>query len=94
MLISKAEEIRKERIGMIEKNWTIRKAGIADAEALSECIHAAYRRYIPRLKGKTLPPLAVDYEAEIRAYPVWVAEFDGSLAGGLILMPEEHYMTI
>lgn len=79
---------------MIKKNWTVRKAGIADAEALAECMHAAYTRYIPRLKGKTLPPLTVDYEAEIRAYPVWVAEFDGNLAGGLILMPERHYMSI
>jgi N-acetylglutamate synthase-like GNAT family acetyltransferase len=36
----------------------------------------------------------MDYEEEIRSYPVWVAESDGILVGGLILMPEADHMTI
>ena len=79
---------------MRKRNWTIRKAGVSDAEALTECMHAAYMVYTSRLGGKVLPPMTVDYEKEIRSYPVWVAESDGTLVGGLILMPENVYMTI
>lgn len=79
---------------MPKRSWTIRKAGVSDAEALAECMHAAYMIYTSRLGGKTLPPMTVDYEEEIRSYPVWVAESDGTLVGGLILMPEDDYMTI
>jgi N-acetylglutamate synthase-like GNAT family acetyltransferase len=79
---------------MLKKDWTIRKAVISDAEALTECMHEAYMIYTSRLGGKTLPPLMVNYEEEIRSYPVWVAESDGTLVGGLILMPEDKYMTI
>ena len=79
---------------MHKRNWTLRKASVSDAEALSECMHAAYVTYSARLMGKTLPPMTVNYEDEIRTYPVWVAESDGSLVGGLILMPEKNYMTL
>ena len=79
---------------MTKKRWTIRKATISDAEALAECMQVAYMIYTSRLGGKTLPPMTVDYEEEIRSYPVWVAESDGTLAGGLILMPEDDYITI
>ena len=79
---------------MPKRNWTIRKAVVADQEALGECMRAAYMIYTSRLGGKTLPPMEVDYEEEIRSYPVWVAESDGILVGGLILMPEDDYMTI
>jgi GNAT superfamily N-acetyltransferase len=57
-------------------------------------MHAAYIIYMSRLNGKTLPPMTVDYKEEIRSYPVWVAESDDTLVGGLILMPEDEYMTI
>ena len=79
---------------MNKKNWILRKAVISDAQSLAECMHAAYTAYTSRLGGKTLPPMTVDYEEEIRSYPVWVAESDDTLVGGLILMPEETYMTV
>jgi N-acetylglutamate synthase-like GNAT family acetyltransferase len=79
---------------MSKKSWTIRKAVMSDAEPLNECMQAAYKIYTSRLGGKTLPPMMVDYEEEIRSFPVWVAESDGSLVGGLILMPEAEHMTI
>lgn len=79
---------------MPKRSWTIRKAFISDAGALSECMHAAYMIYTSRMGGKTLPPLTIDYKEEIRSYPVWVAESDGIFVGGLILMPEDGYMTI
>ncbi len=67
---------------------------ISDTEALSACMQAAYKAYLSRLGGVTLPPMTVDYEEEIRSYPVWIAESDKSLVGGLILMPEDECMTI
>lgn len=79
---------------MSKKSWTIRKAVLSDAESLKECMHAAYKVYTHRLGDKTLPPMAVDYRDEIRSFPVWVAESDGNLVGGLILMPEDEHMTI
>jgi N-acetylglutamate synthase-like GNAT family acetyltransferase len=79
---------------MRDKSWAIRKATVSDAEALAECMHAAYVIYKSRLGGKTLPSMAVDYEEEIRSYPVWIAESDGTVIGGLILMPEDDYITI
>ena len=79
---------------MPKSNWTIRKAVTTDAKALAECMHAAYMVYTKRLGGKTLPPMTVDYEEEIRSFPVWVAVSDETVVGGLVLMPEDDYMTI
>ncbi len=79
---------------MNNKDWRLRNAVIGDAKALTECMHAAYGSYAARLNGVVLPPLTVNYEDEIRACPVWVAEADLTIIGGLILMPEEGWMTI
>lgn len=73
---------------MSKRRLTIRKAVISDAEILAECMHASYLIYTSRLGGKTLPPMRVDYKEEIRTSLVWIAESDGMLVGGLILMPE------
>lgn len=79
---------------MDKNHWTLREARISDAKALSDCIQAAYAIYSSRLSGKTLPPMTVNYEDEIRTYPVWVAESNGVIVGGLILLPEKCYMTL
>ena len=79
---------------MSKRSWTIRKAVVSDAEVLADCMHASYMAYTSRLGGKTLPPMGVDYKDEIRTSPVWIAESDGMLVGGLILMPEKDYLTI
>ena len=79
---------------MSKKSWTVRKAVLSDAESLNECMQAAYKIYTSRLSGRTLPPMVVNYREEIRSFPVWIAESDGTLVGGLILMPEDGHMTI
>ena len=79
---------------MSKKSWTVRKAVLSDAESLNECMQAAYKIYTSRLSGRTLPPMEVDYREEIRSFPVWIAESDGTLVGGLILMPEDGHMSI
>lgn len=74
--------------------WNIRKGTIDDAKSLKSCMIIAYSKYLNRLNGKTLPPMDIDYEEEIASFPVWVAEFDKEIVGGLILMFEDKYTTI
>lgn len=74
--------------------WHIRRAKPEDAEAFANCMTTAYTVYLDRMKGKRLPPMDVDYLSEIRDYPSWVAECNGKIAGGLIMMFEEEYASI
>lgn len=46
---------------------------------------AAYSVYLHSLKGASLPPLQVDYAAEIQNYPTWVAVCNEKVLGGLIM---------
>jgi hypothetical protein len=55
---------------MSKKRWTRRKAVISDAESLRECMQAAYKVYTPRLGGKILPPMLVDYKEN----PIYLCE--------------------
>lgn len=66
-------------------NWKIRKANIEDADGLRRCMHRAYSIYAERMAGESLPPLEIDYTAEIQNYPTWVAESEGQIIGGLIM---------
>jgi GNAT superfamily N-acetyltransferase len=79
---------------MNRRSWNIRKAIIDDAKNLKSCMDIAYAKYLSRLKGKRLPPMDVDYEEEIASFPVWIAESDKEMVGGLILMFEDDYTTI
>lgn len=79
---------------MNTKKWSIRKAIINDARNLKSCMEMSYSKYLNRLNGKPLPPMEVDYEEEIANFPVWVAEFNKEIVGGLILMFEDDYATI
>jgi GNAT superfamily N-acetyltransferase len=44
--------------------------------------------------GARLPPMDVDYLAEIKNYPTWVVESDRSILGGLIMMFENDQASI
>ena len=79
---------------MNRKRWNIRKAVIDDAKNLKICMEIAYSKYLNRLKGKRLPPMDVNYKDEIAAFPVWVAEFNKEIVGGLVLVFEDDYVTI
>ena len=67
------------------RNWQIREAVAEDATALAACMKSAYTPYRDRLGSAQLPPMEVDYLAEIEHYPVWVAESDGNILGGLVM---------
>jgi len=75
-------------------SWSIRRAKIDDAMALTECMHAAYGEYSNRFGNERLPPLTVNYATEIKEFPVWVAISNELVVGGIIMMPEKEHMTI
>lgn len=79
---------------MNQKSWKIRKAIVDDAKGVKSCMTLAYTKYLDRLKGDRLPPMDVDYEEEISYYPVWVAESNNEIVGGLMLIFEDDYTTI
>ncbi|PCI75058.1 MAG: hypothetical protein COB20_13800 [SAR86 cluster bacterium] len=76
------------------KEFTIRQATLADADALQECMMAAYSVYLETLKEISLPPLEVDYASEILNYPTWVAQREGKIVGGLIMTFEESCAVV
>ncbi|MGF1732563.1 GNAT family N-acetyltransferase [Photobacterium kasasachensis] len=79
---------------MNKKTWEIRQAKLSDADSLARCMYDAYSQFKEKLGGQDLPPMLVDYEEEIRSYPVWVAYAGEHLVGGLILVFSETYTTI
>lgn len=79
---------------MSELKWHIREAVIEDSTGLKKCMVLAYSEYLERMGGVRLPPMDVDYEDEIKNYPVWVAEMGKEIVGGLILVKEQEYFSI
>lgn len=60
----------------------IRRASDADAEALTDVITAAYAPY----QHLGLPPVAEGVADDITRHFVWVAEVDGQVRGGIVLI--------
>ena len=73
-------------------NVRFRRAEAQDAEALAACIDAAYAQYASRITA--LPPLSANCAEGIATCQVWLAEFDGTIVGALILMPEAGFMRL
>ena len=57
-------------------------------------MESAYTTYQERMRGVRLPPMDVDYSSEIKNYPTWVVESDGSILGGLIMVFENDQASI
>ena len=57
-------------------------------------MRAAYSTYADRFAGSRLPPMDADYAAEIRDYPVWVVDLQGTIIGGLIMSFEGECATL
>ncbi len=75
-------------------DWKIRKATLADSEGLKNCMESAYAMYQKRMGGNRLPPMDVDYSAEIQHFPTWVVDANGRIFGGLIMMFKKNDATI
>jgi len=78
----------------MKKQWNIRKASLDDAYGLKLSMDFAYAPYKERMNGLRLPPMDSDYEFEIQHFPTWVLDFEGQIAGGLIMVFEKSYATI
>lgn len=74
------------------ENWKIRRAGTRDADGLGRCFDAAYAQYAERIDD--LPPMSEDCAEEIAKYLVWVAEAEGTIVGGLVLVPSDGFMLL
>ncbi len=71
----------------------LRPARQDDAEAVTACVHAAYRHYVPRI-GRAPAPMDEDYAQAIRAGRVTVAESSGKIAGVLVLCDAEGELLL
>ena len=71
----------------------IRPAGLADLDAVTAIVNAAYSVYIARI-GKPPGPMLDDYRALIRAHQAWVLEDSGSVAGVIVLLPEDDHLLL
>lgn len=75
-------------------DWIVRPAEPRDADGLAQCVAAAYQLYIPRMGGQQPGPMLADYAEEIVQYQVWVAEANGDIIGGLVLIPYEDHILL
>jgi len=78
----------------MELEWHIREATLEDSDNLRNCMESAYTAYQDRMGGIRLPPMEVDYLSEIKNYPAWVVESEGSILGGLIMVFENDQASI
>lgn len=67
--------------------WNIRPATARDAPALADCIDAAYAPYRDRIKD--LPAVSEGIAETIGTDPVFIAELDRSVVGGVILQVQD-----
>lgn len=73
-------------------DWILRRAEQSDAAGLAACIDAAYAPYAARLPD--LPDVSGGVAEEIAQHQVWVAEFDGTIIGGLVIIPQPDFMLL
>ncbi|WP_421726059.1 GNAT family N-acetyltransferase [Bauldia sp.] len=73
-------------------DWTIRRAGLADADPLTACLEVAYAEDAARLAD--LPSMSDGVAGQIANDQVWVAEADGTVVGGLVLATGDGFMQL
>ena len=72
--------------------FTIRRAQASDAEALSNCIDAAYSIYASRISD--LPAVSEGISEAIEVHRVWVAQIEHDIVGGMILVLRDDFMIL
>lgn len=72
--------------------WQIRRAEPQDTRGLAGCIEAAYAGYAVRIAD--LPAVSEGLADDIAGHRVWVAERDGELGGGIVLVPKEDFLLL
>jgi ribosomal protein S18 acetylase RimI-like enzyme len=73
----------------------LRRAGPADAAGLAEVAVAAYSGYLERLPEGVRPgPMDTDYAEAVARAEAWVAEFEGQIAGFLVLEAADDHLLL
>ena len=72
---------------------TIRKAEMADATGIKDCVEAAYRRYIPRT-GQKPGPMLDDYSKVISRHQAFVLQESCQVIGVAVLVTGEGGMLL
>lgn len=72
--------------------WQIRPATLHDAGKLAECIAAAYAAHTERVSD--LPAVSDGIAEDIETSIVRVAEIQGHIAGGIVLIPGEGFLRV
>lgn len=75
------------------QNITIRPAVIEDSLDVSECVDAAYAKYIERI-GKKPAPMLTDYKALIEAGHVFLMIGESRPLGILVAEPKADFLFI
>jgi ribosomal protein S18 acetylase RimI-like enzyme len=85
----------KEKIPMTiaEDKINLRKASLADVEAISALTDAAYTKYIP-LIGRKPQPMTADYSRMVVDDTIWLLSVENKLAGVLVLVYEPEDLLI
>ena len=73
-------------------DWRLRRANVGDADALSECIAAAYSIYATTVTD--LHAVSEGISDDIKNHSVWVAEIDQNIVGGIIVIPQEGNLLV
>lgn len=76
-----------------EDKITLRKANLADVEAISALTDAAYTKYIP-LIGRKPQPMTADYSKMVVENTIWLLSVEDKLAGLLVLVYEPDTLLI
>lgn len=72
--------------------WTIRRAKLDDAHPMTLAFRAAYAPFLASIPN--LPDVTGGIAQDIATREVWVAEKDGTLAGGVVLNPENDALMV
>ncbi|MBM7786471.1 GNAT family N-acetyltransferase [Tenggerimyces flavus] len=70
-----------------------RAGTLADVEAVTALVDAAYRHYIPRI-GMTPRPMRADYDQVLRERNVVLAEREGELIGVLVMLEDPDEFVV
>lgn len=71
----------------------IRSAALSDVDAIAGCVELAYQKYIDVI-GKKPGPMLANYIEVIRDHFVYVGEFEGRIAGILVLIQQSDGLLL
>lgn len=74
-------------------DYTIRRAGPADADLVRDLTRAAYAKYVP-LIGREPLPMAADYQRAVREHLIDLLYVDGKLAGLIEMIDEGEQLLV